>query len=40
MLIAEPDLVDRWREDESHELACLACSKCHGPQGMSCILHQ
>ena len=39
-LIAEPDLVNRWREDEAYELKCLACSKCHGPQGMSCILHR
>lgn len=37
-LLSEPDLIRRWRVDESYEPRCLACNKCFTTPGHRCIL--
>ena len=37
-LLSEPDLINRWRADESYEPRCLACNKCFTTPGHRCIL--
>lgn len=38
-LNSEPDLINKWREDESLEARCVACNKCFVTVNHECILN-
>ena len=38
-LMAEPDLVLRWKRGDRRTSRCISCNKCRHPEGNICILH-
>lgn len=36
--ISEPDLANRWKNEDLTEAKCISCGKCYHPEGISCIL--
>lgn len=39
-LLSEPDLINKWQEDESYKPRCVSCNKCWLSEPNSCVLNK
>lgn len=37
-LLAEPNLIKRWKEGDTKDVLCVRCSKCRTPEGNYCVI--